>query len=524
MNQANKWKYCFPIVILGICFINFFCFLLGIEPNLTLYGVSIHTEKPTILWESIFSGSYQEAYQSWFAEHAPFRSLGIKGHAQFMTMLYAPVNGIEIGKHKNLYEEYFTQATLNGTIDDNVFEQYITNLETINQALQQENKVFFYMISPAKVEVYPDDLPWNERLLWKYDKNLAQIRKKLNIALSDRGIPFLDFTELMQQLREEGIYPPFYKTGIHWSQYAVANVVLFFCDYCNQTFGLNLPDMLPQFEKEEKPTFDEEDIKKITNAFWMPSDNNYCSAELILENGEPQERVFAISTSFTHSMLYLFAQNKMPFRSVWRTQYSQFQDKLYYNENGEVVWEGFLPGCSPKEFNYADIFYGSDMVWIESNAPEIPESHIQFANEFAEYIERNAYFTEYIKELYQKEDIAVIITSNYSSELLLNSEQWNQLNQFGITSFEGKETFIGIWDRNRLQVVEEDYFSGKLGTESYTISCSKGQDKNQIVIEYNEKEYISDIGGLNFFVYDKKTAQVMDWVIFDLNQNTMIYR
>lgn len=525
MNLANKWKYLFPAVILGICYINFFCFLLGFELDLTLYGISISTEKPNPKCNTIISGIYQEEYQNWFAEHAPFRRLGIKGYAQLMTTLYAPINGIEIGKNKNLYEDYFTQATLNGNIEDEKLDSYMNDLKIIDKAMKQEEKVFFYLISPAKAEIYPDDLPWNERLIWEKDNGIASIRKKLSRALSYNEIPFLDFTELMQQLREEGSYPPFNKTGIHWNQYGVAYAVISLCEFLNQTFDLNLPDMIPEFTEEQLPQFDEDDIKKITNAFWMPFDKSYRSAKLLLVNGLPEKNVFAMSTSFTYSILYLFAQNKMPFQSIWRTQYSQFQDKLYYNENGSVVWEGFLPGYSPMELNYADIFYYSDMVFIENNAPEIPESHIQFAHEFAEYLKRMEYFTDYMKELYQKEEMVIIFTSNNSDELLFHSAQIEILHQFGISSLEEREHLIGIWEDRKLQLVDkEDYFYGEIGEHLYSVSCSKNQEKSQIVIEFDNKEYFSDIGGLNFFVYDKEAAEIVDWVIFDVNNNCVIYR
>ena len=524
MDQSDKWNCLFPAVILGICFIHFFGFIFGIKVDQPLYGVSVDTEKPTATWKGILSGSYQETYQNWFAEHIPFRSYGIKGHAQWMTTFCAPVNGIEIGRNKNLYEEYFTQATLEGGMDEQVLQQYIEDLVVIDQALKQEKKWFVYLISPSKAEVYPEDLPWNKRLLWKQSDNPAWIRKALRTALADKGLPFLDFTDFIKQLKEEGEYPAFYKTGIHWSPYAVAKASLFLCDYFNQTFGLCLPEMEPRFTRREEPQFDEEDIKKITNAFWLPFDQTYCLAELLLKQGVPQNRVFAVSTSFTHGMLSVFAQNKMPFAFIWRTQYSQFQDKLYYNEEGAVVWEGFLPGCSFGELNYADIFYGSDMVWVESNAPEIPESHIQFASEFAAYIQRNTYIADYIEELYQREDIAVIITSNNYSKLLLNSKQKEAIALFGLPSLEENETLVGIWENQTFQLVEEDSFSGRLGTEPYTISRSKNQGKRQTVITYNEQQYTSDIGGLNFFVYDKKENQVVDWVIFDLNNSAKIYR
>lgn len=501
---------------------------MGIQVQTPLYGFTESQEKPEFNFSSVLSGKYQEQYQNWLAENFPFRSYLVRGYSQVMVSFHAPVNGVEIGRNKNLFEEYFTNASLNTSISLELLEEYAGYLKRINQATKQENKSFVYLISPAKAEIYPEDLPWNKRVLWKHlDERTALLRKEFVQILNKYEIPYIDFTELMKDLKLTGQYQPFNKTGIHWNQFGAANAVLNLSDYIRDSLNVELPRLTAQFYEKTAPDFDEADLRQLTNAYWMPLDKDYVFAKLEKVEEFPNKTAFAMSTSFSFSIANLFSKGDMPFLLFRRSQYSQFQDLLYYNNEGTVTWESWLPGVAPENMHYSEIFQQSDIIFIESTASELPDSHIKFAKELAGYLERMGQLTDYFKSIRENNNEVVIITSNNFSQLKFDSKQLLELNQLGIDIPE-EDSYIGVFEDGKFLYqsyasIQQNY-NGMMEEIPYSVSYSKEEGESRVTINIDGQSYFSDIGGINFLIYDKKNMQVKDWVIFDLNNNCQIYR
>lgn len=529
-----KWRkimkeYLFLVFILGLCCINFFLFCINLIPKTILYGTYESAVKPALEISGVMSGTYQSKYQDWFAENFPFRSFFVKGYAQWMALFKAPVNGVGFGKDGQLFEEYFTKQTISGDLDDKTLLEYAGNLAIISDHLSQENKAFIYLISPSKAEVYSDKLIWNMQLA--YNMNLqenALVRKKLIKALQSNEISYLDYTLLMEELKEDGEYQPFNSTGIHWNQYGAANAVIQLNEFINAELAIPTVNLAAHYSTDHFMLFDEKDMKDLTNTYFLPSDKEYISAMLEI-NGELSDKsVFAMSTSFLHSIANLFAQSNMPFKYFWRTQYTQFQDRLYYDADGKVKWEAWLPGQDTSGLNYSEILSLSDIILVESNAAEIPESHIGFVREFAAFLGRMDSLSEYIENVCGNENNLVIITSNNISELYLNSEQTELLKKLGIDIAGGNKNLSAVLDGGKLLVYSFDNMGneceGTIDGRDYMITFSEEDGRSKSTILFDENCYWSDIHGLNFLVYDKSAEQLTDWVIFDVNNNCAVYR
>ncbi len=528
-----KWhkkvkEYFFLILVLGICCINFFLFLINVIPKTILYGTYESAAKPTPSISTVMSGAYQSEYQDWFSENFPFRSFFVKGYAQWMTAFKAPVNGVGFGRNNQLFEEYFTKQTISGDMDEEILKEYVSNLSMINEAISKEGKQFIYLISPSKAEVYSDDLGWNQRFAYYMDlETTVLVRKKLVSALERSGIDYLDYTLLMEKLKEDGEYQPFNSTGIHWNQYGAANAVLLLNDLINKK-GTTSVGLEPYYSTENFSFFDEEDMKKLTNAYFYPKDKEYVAAALGLNGGTPEKAAFAMSTSFTHTIANLFAKGNMPFQSFYRTQYTQFQDRLYYDDNGNIIWEAWLPGQDTSLLNYSELLHSNDIILIESNAAELPESHISFAKEFSAFLGRMSSLSQYIESICKNENYLVVITSNNASELYLTSEQTEFFEKEGLKILQGNKHLFAVLDAGNVVASSLDNFGnvyeGMIDEKKYTITFSEEAGKSKVSILFDENNYWSDIGGLNFLVYDKNAKQLIDWVIFDVNSNCSIYR
>ncbi|RFZ75984.1 hypothetical protein DS742_26080 [Lacrimispora amygdalina] len=117
--------------------------------------------------------------------------------------------------------------------------------------------------------------------------------------------------------------------------------------------------------------------------------DDYYTTDIKLKGGEePNLRVFSMSTSFSRSIMNLFGKSDIPFKYYWRSQYTQFQDKLY-PDGGRTYYEGMMPGVAINEMNFDEIVDQSDLIIIENNACELPQSHIDFVQALAEYLKQN---------------------------------------------------------------------------------------------------------------------------------------
>ena len=384
----KKWNYIFTIICISIMLLFDMLFIAGISPQTNLIGAVVQSEKPKVEIKNILSGKYQEEYGNWFSDHFPFRSYLVKAYDQIMFMSGNEVNGIISGKDGNLFGEYFTKQSLVGTLDETEIDKYSNNLDSIQENLEKRGKVLIYLITPSKAEIYPEDLPWNYLAALNSLDESGKVRGTLIKSFNKRNIRYIDYTELMLNLKKNAEYPLFYKTGIHWSQYASSQAVLEMTRYINENSNMNLPEIALSYRKIENAEFDEQDYLNLLNLYYSNYKESYYTADIALKDKSELENAFSMSTSFSFSLVNLYQKSDMPFNYYWRSQYTQYQDKLY-RENNHVKWENWIPGVAVNDMNFEEIVNTSDIIIIENNACELPQSHIDFVRHLSEYLSQN---------------------------------------------------------------------------------------------------------------------------------------
>lgn len=379
-------RYIFPVLCIGIMALFSALYILDISPQCALAGVTIQNEKPERNVGDVMSGKYQTQYANWFGDNFPFRSYLVRGYNQVGFAIGSEVNGVKRGKEGNLFGKTFTTESLMGNLDDTLIENYVENLSVIQQKLSEQGKVFVYMITPSKAEIYEEDLPWNYLKAAEVTKNKADIRLKMVKYLKEYNIKYIDFTELMFKLKEESQYSLFYKSGIHWSQYAVSQSLIELFSYIEKEYNIDLPEIQFTYEEIAAAEFDEKDYSNLLNLVKDKITDTYYTANLTCEQDPSKMRnVFSMSTSFTFSYINLFRKGEIPFKYYWRSQYTQFQDKLYPGDTG-TVWESWLPGVPVNDMNMQEIVNYLDILMIENNACELLQSHIDFVQSLANYL------------------------------------------------------------------------------------------------------------------------------------------
>ena len=151
--------------------------------------------------------------------------------------------------------------------------------------------------------------------------------------------------------------------------------------------GIRIPKVsIKNVTYSNVPTSDEADYKDLLNVYKSFNDSPYPVAELEYTGiDERKYNVFGMTTSYTNMIVEQFFRYGMPFQRFKRLYYNQLHSELYYN-NGVISGERWLPGIQMDQVNYQEILDSYDILIIEHNAGELPQAHMEFVKNFANYL------------------------------------------------------------------------------------------------------------------------------------------
>ncbi len=169
-------------IFIGICFgfqgLIMLLFLLNINPQTELIGVTLKNNKPKIKLKEILLGNYQNNYDKWFSDEFPFRSYMIKIYDQIIYMSGGEVNKVYRGRKGDLHGTFWLDNYLIDEMDDEILKEYFSNINYINEQLMLRRKNFVYIITPNKAEIHNNSLPFKYRLIKKKIKSETSKNKK----------------------------------------------------------------------------------------------------------------------------------------------------------------------------------------------------------------------------------------------------------------------------------------------------------------------------------------------------------
>ena len=194
-------KKIFISFCLGILVLIMLSFLLKLNPQTKLAGVFIPNEKPKLEKKAILSGKYQFEYDKWFSDNFPFRSYIVKAYDQILYSFKSEFNGIQKGKNKDLHGTMWIDGYLINEYNKTVVDEYLNNIDFINQYLKSKNKRLIYIISPNKAEVHKETLPFKYKLIDKVVKNKSGLRKYIVNFLDKKEIFKFNFS--MHSLKDD---------------------------------------------------------------------------------------------------------------------------------------------------------------------------------------------------------------------------------------------------------------------------------------------------------------------------------
>ena len=391
----------FIFSFLTVIFVVGIFFMLNINIKIQFYKVANKYSKPDVKWKKILYGKYQTEYENWFSENVSFRSFGLKGMNQ---ILYAfdSLSDIDRGKSNVLfYKDWTKRFFINEEFDNFIgkkgnLDKYIENIEYINKYFNSHNKKLIYLITPNKAEVYEEKLPLRYKIIDKLisENEKTKIRREISNKLKEKKILNIDFTPQIEHLKDKGV-KVFPKTGVHWNGISASEAIRETVDKLN-TEGTQIPKIEGTRIVKLKTPFRQEELdgKNLMNVYFSKFDSKYFDVKLITEKKEKKINVFSISTSFSQALVDTLNYD-MPFKKYKRYFYNTYFSVLEY-KNGKNTLSDMNMG-NMKNSDYEDIVKNYDILIIEHTSIQLPESHIEFVNNFSNYLrnlENKKVFTE----------------------------------------------------------------------------------------------------------------------------------
>ncbi len=283
-----------------------------VDWNHGIYGVQgIGPQKMDWSMTSWLEGTFQNQFSNWWENQCPGRAFFLRLFNQADYSLfrssYMLQGKLAIGPGGQLdSKEYVRDASHQGIFPPGQVLPLVDQLERLRTQLQQQGKSFLVVTTPHKAVTYPETMP--HRFL-AYDHSRPRPYDELVQRLAHSDIPFVDGAGIIHQLAGHTRYPLFVRGGIHWNNYAAAQVAPAVIEKIAQLTGKAFPSppilsvkMAPAAESSQEI---DSDLAHQLNLFWPPLDYECPNLEMGFPPkgaGPPPRIVFACG-SFGEALL-----------------------------------------------------------------------------------------------------------------------------------------------------------------------------------------------------------------------------
>jgi len=196
---------------------------LRVVPEPVLSGVETRASRTHWSPATWFTGKFARDFETRLGIKIGFRAYFVKLSNQVDYSLFGNIRGrrgtqIVVGKNNWLYENVYIDYYLkNPQLPDDDLRRYAGGLARLQEALEARGVVFVLLISPSKVEIYPEYLPEDLREYRKGPRRKT-IRQSFLPHLDEQGVRYVDVHRLFKQIKPESdiLFPP---QGTHWNYY-----------------------------------------------------------------------------------------------------------------------------------------------------------------------------------------------------------------------------------------------------------------------------------------------------------------
>lgn len=356
-------------ILIIVLLLNLFVFLtscLQVKWGNGLYGAVVLTERPNITAAGIMSGEFQQQLGEYFSENISLRELLVRGYNELLYQMKVTNNSVIVGKEDYLFSEdyvegYYKYVQLDGV--ETTYPEYAEKVKVIQERLEEQEKIFIYLISPSKVEIYPEYVPEKYKYLEVKNRITNHVREVREFEL--KNVNYYDAQKDMLQIKEE--IPAFYRQGIHWSYASCAYCMKGVFDrYINDSF------MNVVLKKAELPSGADRDLYNLMNILSKPYEDEYYDVS-IKYNVSRKPKIFILGTSFSDQIVQVLG-NSFTEEACYEelVHYSYLNAGYRINEKGI---ENIELSLKLDETSILKDIEKSDIIIIENNATYIPDSY-----------------------------------------------------------------------------------------------------------------------------------------------------
>ena len=372
-----------PVGIFAVLLILNMALLFRIPEKDKLVGVTLAPYPNELSFETVLNGEFQEKFGKWFNDNFAGQTRIVKYHNQIEYSIFKDGIGDWIqGKDGYLFSKSqtynFTAGAKNKRFTWEQMEAYAKKILNFQTSLGFYGKDFLYIINPVKAEIYPDYLPWNERVLLKTYVNYGERNAELMKAAFDKyGVNYYDTTDDLKKMRMNNKYDVFSKTGHHWTLLATANEMNMIFQHVEGLGDENGLLDVPTLDTTDKVFETDKDILNLQNVYKGRLSDIYSSPLINYRNRIPMN-VYLYGTSFCTELVNVLYDNiaNRAFNKVVYQQYFGFVST--YDQNGKQQ-VNYKRGDEISSLGIMKNIRDSDIIIIESQATNgLLNEHIKF--------------------------------------------------------------------------------------------------------------------------------------------------
>ena len=321
----SVYQVVFIIVIILICLFPVYGSIF--DQGYQLQGVSSSSKEVSIDFNSIWTGSMQNALETKIKENIPGRTGMVRLNSQYMySLLNSSSNSnVVIGNNHSLFEPEYLNDYLNlwPLMSNDAQDTLISNLNQLQSLLEGMGKKLYLFITPSKVRYDYANIPW-------FFRALSRPKLKTNYdgfirRLSKTSIPYFDSIEYINNyMTDETV---FYSSGIHWSNATAARVTKGFLEDLNDSTGYDLGSITVSLTDSNEGKAPDRDLLSTLNLYYDLNNDSYMIPEISYIPGSDHPNVLMRGGSFMGQSLAKLVQNKI------------FNNSFYF-ENNIVITNG----------------------------------------------------------------------------------------------------------------------------------------------------------------------------------------
>lgn len=199
-------------------------------------------KKPSFTIDSVFDGTFQDAYNNYFEHTIGFRPMLVRINNQVAFSIFdtAQASGVILGKKNYLFEINYIKAYKGWDYQgDSAIESHAVKADFVHKKLAAAGKILLFVFAPGKASFFPEYIPeeYMRRPSGKITNHQAFTEKFKKYKL-----PYIDFNSWFMQMKDTASYPLYPQCGIHWSAYGVALATDSLIHYIEKDRGIDMVD------------------------------------------------------------------------------------------------------------------------------------------------------------------------------------------------------------------------------------------------------------------------------------------